>query len=234
MPGRFGPLMTRLSAPHWADACLRLSVPYEVAPSGLRAVVPGMQVAGPVAPVQHGGSVDVFLECCENADAGAVMVIDNGGRVDEACIGDLTVLEAQDAGLAGMLVWGLHRDSAEVVAIGWPVFSYGAVPSGPRRLDDIPADGLHRARFGTFDVTESDFVVADDDGAIFFPLEKAEEVRAAAREIAEREHTQAERVRGGESLRSQLAFSQYLERRRKDASFTFRQHLRERGGAIEE
>jgi 4-hydroxy-4-methyl-2-oxoglutarate aldolase len=60
-----------------------------------------------------------------------VLVVDNGGRLDEACIGDLVALEAQAAGVEGMVIWGLHRDTVDIRAIGLPVFSLGAIPTGP-------------------------------------------------------------------------------------------------------
>jgi 4-hydroxy-4-methyl-2-oxoglutarate aldolase len=44
-------------------------------------------------------------------------------------------LEAQAAGMEGMVIWGLHRDTADIRAIGLPVFSLGAIPTGPLRLD---------------------------------------------------------------------------------------------------
>jgi regulator of RNase E activity RraA len=71
----------------------------------------GQRVAGRILPVRHYGRVDVFLEAFGRAEAGDVLVVDNGGRVDEACVGDLAVLEANSAGVAGLVVWGLHRDS---------------------------------------------------------------------------------------------------------------------------
>ena len=43
------------------------------------------------------------------AAPGDVLVVDNGGRLDEACVGDLVALEAQAAGVEGMVIWGLHR-----------------------------------------------------------------------------------------------------------------------------
>ena len=51
-----------LSTPLVADACVRCSVPLRAAPSGIRPVVAGQQIAGRVLPVRHYGSVDVFLE----------------------------------------------------------------------------------------------------------------------------------------------------------------------------
>ena len=41
-----------------------------------------------------------------------MLVVDNGGRADEARVGDLVVLEAQAAGPGGVVVWGLHRDTS--------------------------------------------------------------------------------------------------------------------------
>ena len=39
---------------------------------------------------RHHGSVDIFLEALERRQAGDVLVIDNGGRTDEGCVGDLS------------------------------------------------------------------------------------------------------------------------------------------------
>jgi 4-hydroxy-4-methyl-2-oxoglutarate aldolase len=219
-----------LSTPLIADACLRLSLPLRLAPPGLRPVVAGAKAAGRVAPVRH---FDVFLEAIEAASAGDVLVIDDGGRTDEACIGDLTVLETRAGGLSGMLVWGLHRDTAELAEIGFPVFSYGSSPSGPVRLDARTGDALASARFGGLTVGREDAVFADDDGAVFAPLESAAAILEAARDIFVRERRQADKVRGGVTLRAQLRFADYLDRRRREPDYTLRRHLREIGGAIE-
>ncbi len=128
-----------LTTAHLADACIRAQVPVRCASALLRAVVPGSRLAGRVCPARHAGSVDAFLEAFEMAAPGDVLVVDNGGRLDEACVGDLVALEAHAAGMEGMVIWGLHRDTADIRAIGLPVFSLGAIPTGPLRLDARPS-----------------------------------------------------------------------------------------------
>src|SRR5262249_11521181 len=112
----------RLTTAHVADACLRAAVPIRCAPAALQAVLPESHLAGRVCPARHAGSVDVFLEAMEHAAPGDILVVDNAGRLDEACVGDLVAQEAQSAGLGGVVIWGLHRDTAELRVIGLPVF----------------------------------------------------------------------------------------------------------------
>jgi len=224
----------KIGTPQIADAGLRKKIPVRIAPFGIEPVIPGIRLTGRALPVKHFGSVDVFLEAMQNAEAGDVMVIDNSGRNDEGCIGDLTVLEAKVSGLAGIVLWGTHRDSAQLKKIACPVFSYGTCPSGPQRLDERSDDALQTARFGAFEVTRQDFVFADDDGCVFVSADHVEELLKLAASIAATENHQAERIARGERLASQLQFSKYLTRRETQPGFTFRQHLRQIGGAIEE
>ncbi len=227
-------LFRDLTTPHVADACLRTGVEVRCAPAGLQALDPSKRAAGPVCPVRHYGSVDIFLEVLEETSPGEVMVIDNAGRLDEACVGDLIVLEAKQAGLAGIVIWGLHRDTPELLEIGLPLFSLGACPTGPLRLDPRDAGALRSARVGPWTVGAADVAICDANGVIFVPAARADEIASLARSIRDTERVQSEKMRRGTSLRTQLRFREFLDRRAANPSLTFRDHLRRIGGAIEE
>jgi regulator of RNase E activity RraA len=223
-----------LSTPLIADAALRLAIPFRISPPGIRPITPNQRLAGRALPARHFGSVDVFLEAMQGAQSGDVLVIDNGGRLDEGCIGDLTALEAENRRLAGIVVWGAHRDTPELRQIRLPIFSYGMWSSGPQRLDTRDSSALDSARFGSFVVERSDMAFADDDGCLFVLAQHADNLLSVAREIWERERRQAEAIKNGRSPREQLDLARYLEKRTVDPSYTFREHLRKMSGAIEE
>ncbi len=224
------PLMQQLqtlTGPHLADGCLRCGVPIRFAPPQVQALAPGMACRGRALPVRHVGSIDIFFEALEHAQPGDVMVIDNGGRQDEACIGDIVLLEARAAGLAGFVIWGLHRDSQELAEIGFPVFSMGSLPTGPQRLHVRPPDVFERASFGTHAITTDDVVVADANGVLFLPRERLGAIVEAATAYRATEARQLAAMRAGRSYRDQTQFARYLQKRQADPALGFRQHLKD-------
>jgi len=78
-----------LTTPHVADACMRLGIAVRCAPAGMRPLWSGTHVVGRARPSRHYGSVDVFLEAIDRSVPGDVLVVDNGGRLDEACVGEM-------------------------------------------------------------------------------------------------------------------------------------------------
>ena len=224
--------LTPLPTAALVDAAVRLRIPIGVGPASLRPIAPTAPYWGPASAVTHLGSVDVILEAIDDAEPGGVLVVDNGGRLDEACVGDLIVLEAKTAGLAGAVIWGLHRDTRQLVDIGLPLHSLGGYPFGPRR---VPPAGrrMPTAFLDGVAVAEGDLIAADDDGVLVIRPARRDDLIAEAARILSTETAQADRMRAGTSLREQLDFSEYRRRQADDPGLTLRRYLSDHGGAIE-
>lgn len=135
-----------------------------------------------------------------------MLVVDNAGRDDEACVSDLITLEVRHSGLSGIVIWGLHRDTSELCVIRLPVVSQGALPRGPATTRRA---GTGRARLrAIWDhlVTGDDFVLADD-GVLCLPLDRAADIAEPASRIRDTERRQTARMNLGDSLRDQARFS---------------------------
>ncbi len=66
------------------------------------------------------------------------------------------------------------------------------------------------------------------------PATRAGDILTLAERIRDTERHQADRIRAGTFLRSQVHFDTYLAQRQQTSSVSFRDHLRAVGGAIEE
>ena len=220
-------MLQDLSSAAVADGCLRLGIAPRCAQ--VRPVVAGSAFNGKAIPVRHHGGVDIFFEAIERAERGDVLVIDNEQRRDEGCIGDLVCLEAKNAGIAGIVVWGCHRDTAEISNMGLPVFSLGAFPVGPTRNEPRPYGAFDFAAIGGFQVTAADYVVADDDGIVVFPAARCTEVAESAAIVRDTERAQARKSVDGHSLREQFRFKDYLELRARTEGYSLGEHVKSLG-----
>jgi 4-hydroxy-4-methyl-2-oxoglutarate aldolase len=151
----------------------------------IRALIPGIRMAGPAYTVIAADDHLPVLTALVQASPGDVIVIaTHGGSV--AVFGELFATEARRRGLAGLIVDGRCRDLRGLREIGLPVFGRGTVPmSGSTVSRAAPGQ---RIRFGGVDVTAGDIVFGDDDGLVIAPpaqveaaLDKAEGIARAER-----------------------------------------------------
>lgn len=104
----------------------------------------------------------------------------------------------------------------------------------PEQLHRIYMDLTTPHVAGAHTISAEDFVLGDDDGALFIPLDRAAEVAEVAAGIRDTERSQAARMHLGTTFRSQTRLEDYSTARNSDGTLTFRQHLRSVGGEIEE
>jgi len=225
--------LSKLATAHLADAYVRMDRTVRCAPPNVRGLAPTMRCVGRCVPTRHAGSVDIFLEAIAGASAGDVLIVDNDGRLDEACVGDLIAREAKQAGLSGMVIWGLHRDTTDLLDIALPCFSMGALPNGPLRARPRHRQARITSMIGTCLVSPDDLVVGDADGVLFLEQRDLQEIIASAEKIRDTEWQQARAMKEGRSLRAQLNFDDYLRKSASEPGYTFREHLRTVSGAIE-
>jgi regulator of RNase E activity RraA len=126
-----------------------------------------------------------------------VIVIEDG--LDVAALGGLMGTDAKARGLAGMVLDAGVRDVLELRAMGLPVYARSVVPSttvgrfaGVGRNIPVQCAGVT--------VKPGDIIVADEDGVVSVPQEKAEAVLKRAREIDERESKMAPLIKQYKSL----------------------------------
>ena len=92
----------------------------------LHPLAPGMALAGPALTVRcrPGDNLALHLAIAA-AKPGDVLVVDYGGSLDSGPFGEIMALACQMRGLAGMVIDGAVRDTAQIAALGFAVFARG-------------------------------------------------------------------------------------------------------------
>jgi len=138
-------------------------------------------------------------EAIDVAKPGDVIVIDNGGRIDESCWGGILAFGAKKKGIAGIVIDGAHRDLDDIKKVRLPVFAKGVVPCTARgRIMQDATNTLIRC--GNAQVRPGDIIMGDDNGVVVIPLEKAEDVLKAATEMFQKENTMIKEIATGGSM----------------------------------
>jgi RraA family protein len=187
----------KMVTPHLSDSMERL---YAGGPQ-LRPMYKGPTLAGPAFTVKTAPGDNLLVhKALDTARAGDVIVVDAGGFADHAIIGELMAARAQQRGIAGLVIWGAIRDSAELGAGDYPVFASAVTHRGPYK--NGPGEINVPIVMGGMPVHPGDIIVGDADGLIAVPQEIAERVLASAKAILAKETAAMREMKDGSVDRS--------------------------------
>ena len=101
-----------------------------------------------------------------------VIVVDAGGDLTQAIIGELMMRHAQKRGVAGLVINGAIRDLATIGADFFPVYAAGVTHRGPYK--DGPGEINVTIAIDGMVVQPGDIMVGDEDGVVAVPWSQAE------------------------------------------------------------
>lgn len=135
----------------------------------------------------------------EIAQPGDVIVIDNSGRIDQNCWGEILTYSAIQKGVNGVVIDGASRDIDVIQEIGFPLYARGIVPHTARgRCVQASVGSL--IQIGGVQVRPGDIIMADINGVVVIPLKKAEEVLKVSNEIYKKEENIIRKIKEGQSF----------------------------------
>jgi len=147
-----------------ADLCDRHSDQLQVLEAGL-VHFGGLQAFhGPIATVKCFEDNSRVREQLEAPGRGRVLVVDAGASPRCAMLGDQLAQLAIDNGWAGVLIYGMIRDSAMIEKMPIGVMALGTHPKKSLKLGVGQVDIA--LRFGGVDFQPGDWLCADADGVV--------------------------------------------------------------------
>lgn len=165
----------------------------------IKPLCPSMRVCGNAVTVQcHSGDNLMLVKAISMVRPGDVIIADMGSATASGPFGEVLAVECMARGAAGLIVSCAVRDSREIIAMGFPVFSAG-----------LCVRGTAKATLGTINhpisiagqiVIPGDLIVGDADGVVVVPRREAAETLRLANERAEKEIVVMSRIRAGEAL----------------------------------
>ncbi|MGU9858493.1 RraA family protein [Pseudomonas sp. LF245] len=158
-------------------------------------------LVGPALTVKARPGDNLMLHhALDIAQPGDVIVVDAGGDLSNALIGEMMVAYAIKKGVAGIVINGAIRDAASIGAGEFPVFAAGITHRGPYK--DGPGEVNVPIALAGMVIEPGDLVIGDEDGLLCVPFDQVAEVydRAYAKHAAEQK--QLEQIALGENDRT--------------------------------
>lgn len=157
----------------------------------LRPMHGGGPMAGPAFTVKTRPGDNLMVhKALDIADPGDVIVVDAGGDLTTAIIGEIMATHAELRGIAGIVINGAIRDSAVLRAGKFPVYAAGVTHRGPYK--DGPGEINVPIALDGMVIEPGDLVYGDADGIVCVPFDHVETIcREAKAKQASEEKTLA-------------------------------------------
>jgi regulator of RNase E activity RraA len=162
----------------------------------LRPMHGGGGMAGPALTVKAPPGDNLMLhKAIALAQPGDVIVIDAGGDLTNALMGEMMLMQITKRGVAGVVINGAIRDAAYIRGQNLPVFAAGVTHRGPYKNGPgeinvpIAIDGMV--------ISPGDLVLGDDDGVLGVPFDRVDEVFKAATAKYDAEQRQIANIQAG-------------------------------------
>jgi 4-hydroxy-4-methyl-2-oxoglutarate aldolase len=144
------------------------------------------------------------LDAIDEAPSGSVYVMSLEEGLDYAGIGGLMSTAMKYRNLAGAVVDGSVRDTAQIARLQFPVFSRGVVASSTVNHYRFGGKNIALDCAGV-EVRPNDIIVADMDGVVVVPSAHAAEVLKRAQELDNSEHSMYPFIEKFKSIRDAVA-----------------------------
>lgn len=147
----------------------------------LRPMHAGGTMAGSALTVKTRPGDNLFVhKALDLAQPGDIVVVDAGGDLTNAIIGELMSGYAASRHIGGIVINGAIRDADTLRKNAFPVYAAGITHRGPYK--DGPGQINVAVSLDGMVVRPGDIMVGDGDGVLCIPLEQAEAICAAAQE----------------------------------------------------
>jgi len=171
-------------------------------------------MAGPAYTARvHSADILMVGKAVSECPADHVLVVDGRGDRNTALWGSIITRAARLKGIAGVVIDGAIRDSAEVAEDPFPVYARSVVPNaGGAEYEgelEVPV------QCGGLPVRPADWVIGDADGVVVVPAERLEQTLQVAERLLEIEAGITGAVMRGEDLGALLQYDEILARKRE-------------------